>query len=276
MSSPKVSVRMALYNHEAYVREALESVRRDSYANKELVIIDDGSTDNSADAVRRWIDEAKPDFPVIFKSRENRGVTRTLNELVSLCTGDYLVSLASDDMLVDGGIEKRLDYLRRHPEKQAVFGDCLVIGENGGILHESGLSGFYKANLERYRDDDGLLDEIVTNWSVPGSILMVRRGIYGLVGGYNESLQIEDWDFYMRMAAKKLLGFTEDIVACYRLHGSNTSSNPLGKRLRYKQQALTALYNLPGAAAGHKLYLLRKALLCGWRSISPSARAGSS
>jgi len=263
MDFPKVSIRIALYNHENYIVEALESVRQDSYANKELVIIDDGSTDNSAAVAQQWLDDTSLDFPVIFKSRKNKGITKTLNELIGLCSGDYFVSLASDDCLIVGGIEKRLAYLLENQDKLAVIGDCHVIDGKGAPLFQSGLSNLYKANLDRYQSVEGILNEVITNWSVPGSLLMVRRDIYDLISDYNEKLEIEDWDFYMRMTTRGLLGFVNEPIANYRLHDSNTSRTSKNKLWRYKQLMLSAWYNLPTVPVNYKIFLLRKMIWFG-------------
>lgn len=263
---PLVSIRMPLFNHAHYVEEALESVRCDGYPNKELIIIDDGSQDGSSQVVRDWIGRMQPEFPVSLTSRENRGIARTLNELIAASRGEFLVSLASDDRLLPGGILRRLDYLLAHPKKKAVIGDCRVIDAAGARLYDSGFSQLYKGRLQRYHTDSGILDEVIRNWSVPGSVLMVHRDIYHHVGPYDERLQIEDWDFYLRLVSEGLLGFVEKPVSEYRLHGSNTALRKDRKFRNYWQMTLTAWRNIPVVPASYRFAMGRAVLRFGIRA----------
>lgn len=225
---PLVSVVIPAYNHGGYVQRCLDSVAEDGYANKEVVIIDDGSTDDTNTRIREWIARNETRLTCRYISRENRGLVATLNELVRMCTGEYLVVLASDDYLLPGGIGCRVEYLRNHAAKDAVIGDCIVVDGNDKLIASSGLSGFYSADKSRYHDDRGLRREIILNWSVPGPVLMVRRSIYGKIGGYDPRLCLEDWDMYLRMAAQDLLGFVDHPVSAYRVHPDSTCRSDRG------------------------------------------------
>ena len=219
---PLVSIRIPSFNHRQFVEQALDSVIQDSYPNKELVIIDDGSTDDSAAVISRWIDTNGHRIAVNYSRHpRNLGIARTLNELVKRCAGEYIAGVASDDYLLPDGILQRYLYLQEHPEKLAVFGDCLVVDGAGQLMAESGLTGFHHANLGNFRSDASLRKELITNWSVPGPVLMVNRRVLEVVGPYNENLGIEDWDFYLRMAAQNLIGFLDRKVGAYRVHGKN-------------------------------------------------------
>ncbi|KRT55834.1 glycosyltransferase family 2 protein [endosymbiont of Ridgeia piscesae] len=258
MAAQKVSVRIPAYNHEKYIERCLDSVLEDSYPNKELVIINDGSTDRTPELIDQWIKKNQPEFPVLYESRENRGLPKTLNELVALCCGKYLVSLASDDYLLDGGIEERVRYLDEHTDKFAVISDCIVVDDGGNLLHDSGLTGLYSAKVEKYYNADGLLDEIISNWSVPGPVLMVRRSLYDKVGQYNEKLEVEDWDLYIRMASQKLLGFVNKKVSAYRLHDKNICRRSDKVIWSHKQRLRIAIKNLANVPSGYKISMLRQ------------------
>lgn len=264
---PLASVRMPLFNHEAYVFEALESVRQDDYPNKELIIIDDGSTDRSFEIAQSWIKETKPDFPVHLSTRENRGITRTLNELINISKGEFLVSLASDDRLAKNSIRTRVSYLLENPNKMAVIGDCYVIDHNGAQLHRSGFEDLYSACLQHYHTDSGLIDEIVGNWAVPGSVLLVRKELYQKVGFYDETLMIEDWDFYIRMVSQGLLGFLEQPVSEYRVHNGNTALARAKRFFNYTQMTRTAWKNIGVVPRSHRHVLLKKCFSFGARAL---------
>lgn len=217
---PLVSIRIPLYNHELYIEKCLDSVYNDSYPNKEIVIINDGSTDNSKCIVENWISRYEEKIPIYFFSRENKGVTKTLNELNLLCRGEYIVGLASDDYLLNDSILKRIDFMS---EKQCdvLFADCMVVSEKNELLHKSALRELYKVNIENYRNQKILKEEIIINWSLPGSTLMVHRSVYNEYK-YDEKSIVEDYDFFLYVVAKKKLCYYDEIVAAYRQHSMNS------------------------------------------------------
>jgi len=223
MTFPLVSVRIAAFNHEHYINQCLQSVLEDSYPNKELLIINDGSTDRTDEKIREWIENYKDRIRIEYESRPHRGIAVTLNELISKCRGKYIVGLGSDDFFLPEGIQARVDYLEKTLDKLAVFADCWVVDKNGNSLFESGLTDLYDADISRFRTPQGLRREIVGRWSVPGPVLMTRRDIYSQLGYYDPDLEVEDWDFYLRMVSKDVLGFLNTRVSAYRIHDTNTS-----------------------------------------------------
>ena len=228
MNHPLVSILVPLYNHAHYVEVCLDSIREARWPAKELIIIDDGSTDQSADVVRQWYErQLKTEF-VRFEltSRPNRGLTRTINELISMASGDYLVLLASDDYLLPEGIASRVEYLQNHPDKLAVFSDCVVVDEGGKVIRDSGIAGMHGGRLNVLGDPDLMDLELIFNWCVPGPVFMAHRDLYRTLGGYDENLVVEDWDMYLKICSRGLLGFIPGPVAAYRYHGGNTICSP--------------------------------------------------
>ncbi len=240
---PLISVRIPAYNHEQFVCTALDSVRKQTYPNLEIVIIDDGSTDTTAARIEEWINRYGTEIKVIYKSRSNRGISATLNELIALSNGEYLVGLASDDCLLPDSIEVRYDYLLRNSEKMAVLGDSSVIDAQGNLLYESGLADLHTANKAHYLSDKGIKKEIIQNWSVPGSAIMVNRTLHDRIK-FDERLQFEDRDFYLKMVADNLLGFVDHKVSCYRVHGNNTCMAEHSKLVNSKNKIRTLLWNV--------------------------------
>ncbi len=224
MNTPLVSVLIPVYNHERFLPRCLDSVLEDDYPAKEIIVIDDGSTDGSAAALRSWhaANRGRLEGRFEFLSRPNKGVTKTFNELVSLARGEFIILLASDDHLLPGGIRARLDYLRRHDEKLAVFADCVVIDDEGRKLHDSGIEGLYPGRKRYLLRDELLPFEFAFFWCVPGPVFMARRSTYEIIGKYDETLAVEDWDFFLRLAARNAVGFLDYPVAAYRIHGGNS------------------------------------------------------
>jgi glycosyltransferase involved in cell wall biosynthesis len=217
-----VSIVIPAFNHERFVALCLNSVLESDYPDKEIVIIDDGSSDRTAEVIQKWIDQHKKDIHVVFRSRNNKGISATLNEGIALAKGEFVLPLASDDALLPNGLTRRVNYLNAHPELGAVFGDCHVVDENGNLLYERCFRSFHKTNTSRYKTPRGVSFGVVWHWALPGSITMLRRSLYSVVGGYDERRKIEDWDFFLRLAARDALGYIDIPVAAYRIHTTNT------------------------------------------------------
>jgi glycosyltransferase involved in cell wall biosynthesis len=238
---PLVSVLVGVYNHERFVEECLDSVVNGSYKHLELIISDDCSTDRSEVVIRRWR-ESHPEWPVTYvRHLENIGFTKSLNKAIPHCRGEYICLIAADDVMLTDGIGARVRYLAQHPDKLAVFADCEVIDENGTRLFQSGIEGLYAAvglKKSRLLRETSLPSSLVFHWAVPGPVFMCRRETYWIVGPYDERLDVEDWDMYLRLAAIRRLGFIDEYVAKYRWFSGNASHN-FGAR-NQRDQAMVA------------------------------------
>lgn len=220
---PLVSILIPARNHERFVLRCLESVMDDPYPEKELVVIDDGSTDGTAAKIAAWVDRYKHRFPMVYRQRENRGVAATLNELASLAHGDYFRLGASDDYLLPGGTDALVRYLIDHPDKSAVIGDSVVVDQYDNRLHASGMRDLHGADKSAYATDGGIRRAIIASWAVGGPVAMLRRSALTRLGGWTEGLRIDDWDFFLRLVAHDALGFVDAPVCAYRLHDANLS-----------------------------------------------------
>lgn len=218
---PLVSFLVPAYNHESYVVQCLDSILSDRYENKEIVIIDDGSSDGTAAAIEQWIARHEHLIEVIYRSRPNRGVTATLNELGMLARGEMLRLGASDDYFLADGTCALAHYLVAHPEKLAVIGDAIVVDPTGTVLHQSAMTDLHRVDKRAYGSERDIVRAVISQWAVSGPVPLVRR--QAMEAGWNESLRIDDWDFFLRIAAQGGLGFVDTQVCAYRVHDTNTS-----------------------------------------------------
>jgi glycosyltransferase involved in cell wall biosynthesis len=223
MSAPLVSILIPAFNHERFVRRCLDSVLEDPWPSKELVIIDDGSTDGTGERIAAWVAAHRDEIPVRFLQRPNKGVAATLNELAALAQGDFLRLGASDDYFLPGGLEAQVRYLQARPDKQAVVGDSIVVDPHDRVLHDSGMCGLHRADKRLYRTDAGIRRAVIGQWAVGGAVALLRRGALAQLGGWTEGLRIDDWDFFLRLAARDALGFIDARVCAYRVHEANLS-----------------------------------------------------
>jgi glycosyltransferase involved in cell wall biosynthesis len=220
---PLVSVLIPAFNHERFVQRCLDSVLEDLYPSKEIIIIDDGSGDRTHERIAEWIARHGDKLRVEYVRRGNKGIAATLNELAARARGEYLRLGASDDYLLPGGLEAQVRYLMTHPFKKAVVGDSIVVDENGLILHGSGMHDLHGANKKLYRSDEGIRRAVISQWAIGGPVALVRKSALDTVDRWTEGLRIDDWDFFLRLAARDGLGFIDVSVCAYRIHGCNLS-----------------------------------------------------
>ncbi|TCI11388.1 glycosyltransferase [Dyella soli] len=220
---PLVSILIPAFNHERFVERCLDSVLEDPYPAKEIVIIDDGSTDRTGEIIAAWVARHGHELPVEYVHRDNRGIAVTLNELAARARGEFLRLGASDDYLLPGGIEAQVNYLVGHPGKWAVIGDSVVVDKDGKTLHESGMRDLHGADKHLYQSDDGIRLAVISHWAIGGPVALVRKRALETVAGWSDCLRIDDWDFFLRLAAHDAIGFVDVAVCAYRIHGSNLS-----------------------------------------------------
>lgn len=220
---PLVSVLIPAFNHERFVRRCLDSVLEDPYPAKEIVIIDDGSSDRTGDEIADWIAAHGHELRVEYVRRENRGIAATLNELAARARGEFLRLGASDDYLLPGGLDALVRYLLLHPRKRAVIGDSIVVDQDGRKLHDSGMRDLHGADKRLYSSDDGIRRAVITQWAIGGPVALLRKSALETADRWTEGLRIDDWDFFLRLAACDALGFIDVSVCAYRLHGNNLS-----------------------------------------------------
>jgi glycosyltransferase involved in cell wall biosynthesis len=220
MNEPLVSVLIPVYNHARYVRQCLDSLLTEGWPNLEVLIIDDGSTDDSFEVVQAWRAEHPGAFARFdLTKQENLGITRTLNRLVAKASGEFITLVASDDSLLREGIKKRLELLLSNTSLLGVIGDSHLMNDESHVYHESGTVGYAGRGTEVFRSSKSMALELIIRWWMPGPILLLRKDAFDSITGvglYDETLSFEDRDFYLRLLARRALGFVPFPVANYR------------------------------------------------------------
>jgi glycosyltransferase involved in cell wall biosynthesis len=209
-SLPLVSIVVPCYNHERYVKETIDSIVNQTYKNIELIVIDDGSKDNSVEVIKKLADK----YNFTFIHRPNKGLSATLNEGIKLSKGKYFCACASDDIYMLDKIEKQVEFMEANPE----YGMCYT-----NVKITDG-----KKTVEHTRKKIGELtfENLLFNNQIFALSVMIKKDVFNTVGLYDESLYIEDWDMWLRIAnAGYKIGFIEDYLGIYRKHDTNISSN---------------------------------------------------
>jgi glycosyltransferase involved in cell wall biosynthesis len=250
---PVVSVLMPCFNHESYVVLALNSIAASTYESIELVIIDDCSIDGSFDLVQSWSTENANRFTrvIIKKHTSNRGISATLNELISHATGQYITFLASDDLLVSDGIAKQVE---RAVERQAnyVFADAVLIDEQGSCIAESALT-YHGRNPNALTRKSCLTIDVLLNWEAPWTRIFIHTNLLRRLGMFDESLLFEDRDFVVRVLIADSFTFISDPVYVYRMRIGNRLTPGLdagGMRADYQRSEAKNYQSAKGLIRG--------------------------
>jgi glycosyltransferase involved in cell wall biosynthesis len=219
-----VSVIIPCFNHAFYLREALESVLAQTYPHVEIVVVDDGSTDDPAKVVNQFAG-------VRFVRQENHGPGTARNKGFKQSSGDYLVFLDADDRLLPEAVETGLRFLDANPALAFVSGHCRYIDLDGSQLH---IPSQLKPQEDHY------LALLRRNYILAGSTVIHRRHCLEEVGGYDGSVRIkgaEDYDLYLRLTRIFPVACHGLTIAEYRQYGllaqnvSNHSGKVLGATL---------------------------------------------
>ena len=196
MPSPLISIVMPAYNHERFVGEAIKSVWSQTYKNIELIVIDDGSTDRTGAAISELV--ACSPISTKFIQKKNEGVCRTLDHALTICRGDFIGLLASDDFYAEDFIEKMHSLLSSSGDRYGcAHCDAFNIDENGVVLGRN----FEGIGLKPILENDFLSFAYGNSRIVAGSVLF-RRKVFDTVGFFDESLKAEDFDFHLRVLRK--------------------------------------------------------------------------
>jgi alpha-1,3-rhamnosyltransferase len=214
---PLVTLFVPSYNHAEYIQETLLSIINQSYKNIELLIVDDGSIDNSAEVIQNFkaiCDERFVRYE--FQSAKHQGLTSSLNHALKWSNGKYFAMLASDDVYYPFKIEDQVPKLEADECLMGVFGGCDLIDSNSVIVDE------ILPNEEIFTFNSIIKRE---HSIITPTQLLRTEAVLG-VGGYPPELYIEDW--YMWLALTKYKGtikVLKEKYVKYRLHEKNMSKN---------------------------------------------------
>jgi glycosyltransferase involved in cell wall biosynthesis len=223
MQTGLVSIIMPVYNGEQYLRQAIESALAQSYPQWELVVVDDGSTDQTAAIVNTYTDAR-----VRYTYQANRGQAAALNRGLELAQGEFVTTLDADDWLDPDSLRQRMACLVDHPEFGVAYGDgvyCNAAGE--AVLR-------FTEHMPSGVEGDVYDTLIVSPFYGTGAAVLVRREVIqqGQVYYDDTIVWCQDWDFYIRLAEKAGFGFVPAVAIFYRLHSAGmTLTMPGGRRL---------------------------------------------
>jgi alpha-1,6-rhamnosyltransferase len=252
--APLISVIVPCYNYAAYVGEAIRSVLAQDHDNFELIVVDDGSSDNSVQVINEAIAQSRTTSSVKHVElvcQQNAGVSAALNAGLSKARGRFIATFDADDVMPAGRLRVQSDYLLEHPEVGCLGGGAVRIDEAGQVLPKK----HKNRSVRRYDFDQALADALV----VGGNIAIFRREAIDRAGGYDPAIKIQDFQMTLKVAhAGYAIDILPQVVTLYRKHPASLSSN---YRLEYESglSVIQTYASHPAYAAG-RAKLVTKAL----------------
>jgi alpha-1,3-rhamnosyltransferase len=208
------------YNHAPFIEKCLKSIINQTLPPAKLLVIDDGSRDDSPRIIERVLKDCPFDAELIV--RENRGLCATLNQGFSLSKGKYFAYIGSDDFWLPAFFEERARLLEQRPEAVLGFGHAYLIDENDEIF---GNTAEYDEEWARYPDGNPRL-MLLNGVSPVSSTVFYRRTVLEKVR-WNENSRLEDYEMYVRLAAFGDFAFDPKVLSVWRHHSYNTSKDLL-------------------------------------------------
>jgi glycosyltransferase involved in cell wall biosynthesis len=242
-----VSIVIPTRNYAGYVGQAIRSGLHQGYRPIEIVVVDDGSTDDTPAVLREF------EGAIRVVRLEGLGVSAARNAGLAQARGEYVVLLDADDLLVPGGVAAQVAQFDRRPDIDAVVGEWYTYDVQCGTITEE------RSSL---KDDDALSHLLRTNIVATPSAMMVRRTAVSALGGFDTSFSFTaDWEMWWRLAKQgcRFARVTAP-VATYRIHGRSMTSN-LDRAIRDGTALLDRCFNDP-------------ALSEAMRAVEPRSRFG--
>lgn len=203
INHPLVTIVALSYNHGDYVLETLESIQNQIHQNIQLIIIDNGSKDDSVEKINQWIDKSAFSNVQFFPEVNNLGVCAALNKALKLSKGEYFQFISCDDILLSHKIEKQIGVFEDLPETVAfIYGNFKYINEKSEILDQP--THFAKQGWVHQSDlPCGRVKLVaINNYFIAAPTVLYRTSCLKEIGGYDENIPFEDFQMNLRLLSK--------------------------------------------------------------------------
>lgn len=207
---PAVSVIIPTFNREKFIGAAIESILQQIYQDFEIIVVDDGSTDGTAEIIKLF-----PTDKLRYIYQKNRGRSNARNHALSIAKGRYIAFLDSDDLYLPGKLELQVSYMEEHPEVDMIYTSAYCMDENGNSINH-----YYDAKVSGriYKDIAFFVPVTITLPTV-----MARREVFDKVGGFDEKMErFEDTDMWRRISKHFFIAAISEPTCKLRTHSDNS------------------------------------------------------
>jgi glycosyltransferase involved in cell wall biosynthesis len=210
---PTVSIVMSTFNGERHLQEAIASLLCQSYADFELIVVNDGSTDTTPII----LDSIADPRLIVLTNESNMGIACSQNRAMEKARGEFVALQDHDDVSHAERLASQVEFLECHPDIDAVGSSCLIIDDHGQV----------KGQWELPAADLDIKWRLLFRYSFLHTTLMIRRSAIERIGGYNESPQFqfsEDYELLSRMAAEHRVANLREPLVSWRQHSGQASN----------------------------------------------------
>ncbi|KRT17319.1 hypothetical protein ASU31_06520 [Pedobacter ginsenosidimutans] len=229
MKKPKITVFMAAYNTSGFIEESILSILNQTFIDFELLIIDDGSTDNTALIVKTFNDTRIR----FIQNNGNKGLPFTRNRLLELARGEYIAILDSDDIAYPERLGLQLNFFSSNPE-------VALCGGHGKIIDKNGVESEKKIIVPT---GDSIGMQMLFGNPFINSSTMFKTEIFRELNGYRDFALAEDYDLFTRISERHKVANIDAFLVKYRIHGENIT---LKRSEDQKKNELKILKNMQG------------------------------
>ncbi len=235
---PHVSVIVPLYNAQRYIARCIESVLHQTHADWELVIVDDGSTDRSAEIACGYAQQDQRISVLFHEAHANKGVSVTRRKAIDHSHGPYIALLDADDLFAPTKLEQQLRSAARHPECIVYHCGAQCIDADGAIIAGPTWADAFNAfarqeRVYSFRDDEAFLQR---NSVLNSSALVRAVALQQQPFGFDQLFQYEDWTLWVLLAGQGPFFVQPDSLVQYRVHDASATTKVV-------QSPLVAIYS---------------------------------
>ncbi|MEJ8804176.1 glycosyltransferase [Pontibacter sp. H249] len=224
-TQPLVSIICLCYNHERFLQEALDSVLAQTYQNIEVIVVDDCSTDGSMAIIEANL-QKHPQLKFI-STGHNRGNCTAFNIGLQASLGEYIIDFATDDVLLPERVAQQVATFQKLDKSYGiVYSDAEYISDDSEHL-------YYHSQKYKPAPNGDVFSEVLRRYFICSPTMMVRRSVFDFLGGYDENLYYEDFDFWVRSARKYKYHYMAEVTTRRRIHSSSMSSKWYSKGDRH-------------------------------------------
>ena len=222
--NPLVTIGIPNYNYSKYISLALDSVAEQDYENIEVIMVDDCSTDNSIEVIQSWISNYRGNKKITFiRNKENMGLTKVCNLLLTNASGKYFQPLDADDILFPQKISRQVELLEAHENAAFIFSNAFVINDAGEIIQDDYLA---RINYNKDKIPSGRVHEKLLEFNfVSLPTVLIRTEKAREVGGFDESLQVQDYYMWLKLTEQYEGLYMNAVTAKYRVHANSMGTS---------------------------------------------------
>lgn len=256
VSTPLVTVFMAAFNAGKYINQAIKSVLSQTFSDFELLIINDGSTDNTVEIINQFKDPRIR----LLNNIKNNGLTFTRNYGIKEARGEYFAILDSDDVAEPRRLQIQVEFMKANPEFAICGGQARLIDENGndkGSMHV--LAGQNEMSLQL----------AFCNVFINSTLMMKRLAILD-ADGYRDLAPAEDYDLSFRISLKHKVANLNDVLVSYRVHQNNISKTQATKQQLAEKSIIKSIHESLHVETNDELIKLHHDLMYGRIFSTPS------